>query len=138
MKKLSKLPAEGPEWEFSSLCFWHANLQDSDVQLTQSELIGKNCIGFSNTYTRKNRKELMYCEFDFFDSGIVLKMWGFEEDFKNDRQQAAILYKGEWLQQEEGDDFIWGVNFSPQKEVKMFWIGLSNRHKEIRVEIRPG
>ena len=80
----------------------------------------------------------MYCEFDFFDSGIVLKMWGFEEDFKNDRQQAAILYKGEWLQQEEGDDFIWGVNFSPQKEVKMFWIGLSNRHKEIRVEIRPG
>lgn len=95
-----------------------------------------NCVGIVRKYKFDKYDNLFYYEYDFFDRGVVLKTWGFDEDFAKDRQRVAMLYQNEWWLKNESI-FDWKPELVSDGSVRSFKIIFKDRDKKIEVEVKP-
>lgn len=135
MKKIDKVPG-GSKWDFVFSKFCHVRVAGNKRAFTYAELIDINCVGSVHKYKFCEYPDLLYYEYDFFDKQVILKTWGFGEDFAENRQQIALFYENEWWLR-EGSKFDWDPKFDPDGYVKSFKVMFKDSDKMIEVEVKP-
>lgn len=135
MKEINA-PLMDDSWTFlgASLCV--AKIDGDGWSIEYSQEVEEPWLGVVQLFT--NSQEIICREFDFLDQGVFLKVWGFEENFKNNNASVALLNNGKWFLKEDGDTFLYDADFSKdRKSVTSFKVELSNNQKKIEIEIRP-
>lgn len=140
MREIKSPPVmEESKWALVRAYYCHMILSEDNKSFhwVYSEKLGPNCVGVMKVFVFLEDVDVVCRELNFFNKGVMLKFWGFVDDFKNNGQnvKVALLADGKWFRKEDGDDFHNGGIFDSKRRITSVILSLSNQYKAVEAQI---